>query len=146
MNGNQPDPIPDRARLHRQYLWKKATAEILALFGAFVAQGIGGLLLLIAILIPKSSMIEAAWCLISGVVVCYAFGGWLFCTSKERSLTLIYCPRPYEPNPAVQSDDVLLRGSNLPGASPHELLRAANTSADGHPDELLRPDSTRRSN
>ena len=139
MSSSYRDSIRDRTRMRRIYLWRKAAASAVAMLGAAVAQGVGGLLLLIAILIPKSSMLEIAWALIFGVIACYALGAWLFLSAMERSQSLTYCPPVREQIAAPTSDIVLLRGSEHPSVSPLELVRpAARTGAGDAPNELLR--------
>src|SRR5215210_3237371 len=98
------------ARMRRRYLFGKFATSAIAVLGAAVALGLGGLLLLIAILIPKSSMIEIAWALVFGVVACYAVGAWLFLTAMDRSQSLTYYPPTSNLAPDLLANDVLLRG------------------------------------
>ena len=129
-------------RCRQRYLLSKFATSLVAILGAAIALGLGGLLLLIAILIPKSSMIEIAWALVYGVIACYGVGGWLFLTAMDRAQSLAYCPPVIDHSPLSPASDLLLRGSGLKYSPSSELVRpAAGTSDNDLNEELLRPQS-----
>src|SRR5690242_11959200 len=61
MKDRQPGRIETGTMQRRKYLCEMAVNWTLVILGALLAQGLGGLLFLYAILIPKSSMLGTAW-------------------------------------------------------------------------------------
>jgi hypothetical protein len=102
--------------------------------------GLGGLMLLIAILIPKSWMMDIAWALVFGVCACYAVGGWLFLTAMDRAQALTYCPPAPCPSRNRRVDEQLLRAGAAHDHPSSDLVRPARRTSTHPAEELLRPD------
>jgi hypothetical protein len=153
MNQTHKRPREDAAKKRREYLWNTTKNNAIAMTSILAAVCLGflsvaffiGLLLSIGML-SFGMLHDAEYRTVGliGVAFC-GFGafitGWIsyYCAMTAKSTP---CP-PYVPPVAEQiaalpADEVLLRGSDQPEATPGELLRAAREGTETGPEELLR--------
>jgi hypothetical protein len=137
--------VPDVARRRREYLWKKAVAVATAVTAGavsavFALTTLCALLRLSTMLSGLSNLVTAVLVLpIYGSLAVLAIRSATWCrASVERSRLLRYVPPVREQISALPADEVLVRASAEPAASPGELLRVS-TGWTAPNEELVRP-------
>jgi len=121
-----------------RYLFAKVLAEFSAYAGAIIAFAIGGVFFLKAILIPKSSTpIWTTLELLLGVVVCYAFGMWMYCRSALKSRAIEYVAPLRDQIEALPQRGILVRSSEVPEEAAGNLVRPINEGLSSSTAELL---------
>jgi hypothetical protein len=140
------DLVQERAEKRRKYVRDRTAVVALSIVGAGMVLGFGGLVLLLAILLPNGSLSFATTCLFGalalGVMVCYGFGARLLSTSFEKSKSLVFVPPMTGPIRPTTGDRTLLRASSVPATSSRCLLRSVGSVDAMRDADLLRADST----
>jgi hypothetical protein len=125
--------MEDPAKKRRAYLSKKATFTILAIVAVlFSVYGgcIGLVVTVLQILYPVGTTEPPFWVWIL-VLSLMGVGGALGVRSSTKRLkSLPYVPPVHEQLSGLRADEVLLRGSDEPTATPEELLRPAREGAE----------------
>lgn len=145
--------VPDRAKLRREYLWKKTTSNLQMLVGIALLL-VGGPLalfflavLLVAVVLCRNDM-DLLWHVGRLQIMLYASGfllmgalsytGHKTCLfAAKKSVGLAYVPPVDEQIATLPVNEVLLRASQVSAASPEELLRPAGRQ-ETNAKELLR--------
>lgn len=152
MNQTRTKPTGDGAKRRREYVVKKAIANMLATLGCSAAFGLGMLaailavpflfLLILSINYGGIDIIFAAVYLVVLLILggLALLGGRLYNTFEKQSRFMPYVPPVPDQIAALPAEEVLLRGSDPPSAAPDELLRAAHQGVVTPSDELLRPE------
>lgn len=138
--------IPDKMKIRRQYLRKKGSAYSIVGFTWFVSSaGFATATICIMLLIIYRGVKDSPltdflpWLnggLIGGVVVGIVGSFWCY-EAKARANSIAYIPPVRQQLPTLPADEVLLRGSQVPSASPEELLRSVDC-VETPAEELLR--------
>ena len=131
--------VPDRAKLRREYVWKKTKVIIPAIFTGSIS------LLLVAsvlkIAFQPSTMSDSQLAAFVLFLVLMVPCTIIIILCEKRALSIPYVPPIREQIPTLPADEILLRGSQASPASPEELLRASTVTAETNVEELLRADS-----
>jgi hypothetical protein len=152
MRKERSKPMDDPAKKRQQYVRKKVTAGTLALLFGCLAVG-GGLFAawFAYVLVTWEEHPEHTGyglhpdLLVSGfplwaVPTAVALFGWWHSYASVKEVRLLpYVPPVAEQIDALPVDQVLVRGSEQPAASPAELVRASLPTEQTAPEELLRP-------
>ena len=148
-NQERKGPIQDRAKMRRSYVWNstKTNALTMTLLLCSACLGLVNLVPIIGLVVSVGAILsggENAVGGIVGVVVCGFFTaimGWLTfqCFSSALAVPIPpYVPPVREQIATLPPDEVLLRGSDQPAATPDELLRATQVTQQTTAEELLR--------
>jgi hypothetical protein len=141
-------PRDDGAKKRQEYVVQKAACNMAGISLAIYALAVGAFALILiraAIQSIGVSVSNTIFFTILSVAV-LAFGlntGRQSVSSFKESQALTYVPSVSEQLQiaALSADEVLLRGSEQPVATPEELLRAAQQGTETASEELLRPES-----
>lgn len=152
MNQTHRDQVKDPATKRREYLLGTTTAHLFATVGAIAAVGFG--ILTVIAVIPLAyvfylgsgvntpfAVMNIAVVMLLGVLT--ALSVRLFKISDKKLDALNYVPPVREQVANLPADEVLLRGSNQPTATPEELLRSAQAGIETDAQELLRAEQVR---
>ena len=132
------------AKKRREYLRKKARTGIggTATAGISIGLGLVAALLIFAAVqnigFSRGNIVLFAFLAFAVLAVAVYFGHVSVSSFKEAR-AIPYIPPVREQIAALPADEVLLRGSDQPAASPVELLRAAHDGTETEAGELLRP-------
>jgi len=136
----------DVRKKRREYLGKKAGAEVLGAVTAVFALALGALalVLMFAVLMNignsgASLFFFAFLTVFIGAVAVYT--GRISSSSFEEARTLEYVPSAAEQLAALPAEDILVRGSDRPDAPAEELVRAASPAGVNAANELLRSEA-----
>ena len=153
MSETQMEPMKDAAKNRRECSRKRSMAIILALgsaatlilslagtmFGAIAAWGD-------AMPHPTRSITFGIWYQLIVVLVPTAItviASLIFRSQVKVARSLSYVPPVAEQVAALPAEEILVRGSDLPAATPAELLRPAREGTETAAEVLLRPQAAR---
>jgi hypothetical protein len=128
--------VPDRAKMRREYLWKKASAKTHKVF-AVTATIVCALVLLIFIYVGIVSANIMCLVFVLGFGIALMMGIAGIREAIHEDLSIPYVAPVEEQIAALPGEEVLLRSSQAAPASPEELLRPAS-SQETPSEELLR--------
>jgi hypothetical protein len=140
--GTHKGLVRNAAKKRREYLLAKARCKTIGAVSGLVTLGIIALAVIIFGLAFSCTDVCGALMLAGNVAVLAAIPGAMWRKSAKFSASLVYVPPVREQIAAFPAEEVLLRGSEQPTATPEELLRAAQVGSETASEELLRAEHT----
>ena len=136
MNQTNTERGKDAAGNRREYVWKMTKAIAVGVVGSAIV--ITFVILAIGIATGSQHISDVNALRMVGFIVAGLIGGWLCVVSENRRLAIPHVPPVREQIAALSADQILVRSSDEPSATPEELLRAAHTGLVEQAEELLR--------
>jgi len=139
MNQMHKGPIQDAAKKRRGYLRRKTRLSFEAIISGGLAAFCALLGLIFWLMIPPNLESSTGILCVEAVIVALTVVCVRQCYSAWKDVSaVLYVPPVAEQLAALPAEEILVRGSDPPAASPDELVRASASIEETPASELLR--------